>query len=162
MYSTRRSYTIEEATRTLEGYCSYQERCHQEVAGKLRSMRMIPQAIDQIIVHLIEHDYLDETRFSTEFARGKFRIKKWGKNRIKNELHKREISRYNIKKAISELDQQEYVHTFHQLAEKKWASLQTVKNTNLKKRKLADFLLYRGWESALVYDKIYELARSRV
>ena len=67
------SYTIEEAKRKLEHYCAYQERCHKEVVSKLRELQMIPQAIDVILVHLLDHNFLNETRFAETFARGKFR-----------------------------------------------------------------------------------------
>ena len=89
-------FTVEEAKKKLEYYCSYQERCHDEVVTKLKSLGMIPQAIDHIIVHLIEHNFLNEERFACSFARGKHQIKHWGKIRITNELKFRSISKYNI------------------------------------------------------------------
>ena len=76
------SFTVQEAKKKLKYYCAYQERCHQEVVQKLRSMNMIPQAIDIIVGELIDENYLNETRFAQSFARGKFRIKKWGKVRL--------------------------------------------------------------------------------
>ena len=76
----QRVFTLEEAQKKLEHYCAYQERCHQEVEQKLRQMKMIPSVIDRIIGHLIEHNYLNESRFAQSFARGKFRIKNGGKN----------------------------------------------------------------------------------
>ena len=97
------TYTIVEAMKKLESYCAYQERCHKEVNQKLRDMGMIPQAIDQIISQLIQENYLNEERFAQSFARGKFNIKKWGKNRIVNELKFRGISIYNIKTALKEI-----------------------------------------------------------
>ncbi|WP_417872375.1 regulatory protein RecX [Xanthomarina gelatinilytica] len=149
-------YTVEEAKRTLENYCAYQERCHKEVSQKLRDMRMIPEAIDVIIVHLLEHDFLNETRFAKSYVRGKFRVKKWGRKRLELELKKRDISPFNIKEAFKDISEADYLNTFHALAEKKAAS---IKETNplKKKKKLADYLLYRGWESHLVYNKIHEL-----
>ena len=57
-------YTVEEMQKKLEHYCAYQERCHQEVIQKLRQLKMIPSAIDRIIGYLIEHNYLNETRFA--------------------------------------------------------------------------------------------------
>ena len=81
-YST---YTLQEATKKLEYYCSYQDRCHKEVTKKLKDMRMLPQSIDHIINHLIQEDYLNEERFAKSFARGKFNIKNWGRVRITNE-----------------------------------------------------------------------------
>jgi len=121
-------------------------------------MRMIPEAIDQIISHLIQENYLNEERFARAFARGKFRIKKWGRNRIVSELKQRSISKFNIKAALSEIDSDEYEATFDQLAEKRMAEIKE-KHPQKRKKKLVDFLLYRGWESGLVYEKARELIR---
>lgn len=150
------SYTLAEATKKMEGYCAYQERCHKEVYQKLRGMRMIPQSIDHVMVHLIQNDFLNEERFAKTFARGKFSIKKWGKNRILNELKQREISKYNIQTALKEIDDELYIETLDALAKKRMAA---IKETHLqkKRKKMADYLLYRGWESHLVYQKIQEL-----
>ncbi len=150
------TYTLEEATRKLEGYCAYQDRCHKEVLTKLQHMGMIPLAIDTIVSHLIKENYLNEERFAKSFARGKFKIKKWGKNRIVNELKFRDISRYNIQTALREIEGPEYFNTLDNLAKKRLNQI-TEKNIQKRKKKLADYLLYRGWESHLVYDKINEL-----
>tara|TARA_R110002072_G_scaffold151503_6_gene300916 strand:- start:11422 stop:11892 length:471 start_codon:yes stop_codon:yes gene_type:complete len=149
-------YTVDEALSKMERYCAYQERCHQEVEQKLREMRLIQEAVDKIILHLLEHDYINETRFAKAYARGKFSIKKWGRNRIVNELKKRKISAYNIKVSLAEINEEEYQKTFDVLAEKR---LNQIKETNKykKRKKLADYLLYRGWESELVYEKTTSL-----
>ena len=76
---THKTYTVEEARSRLEHYCAYQERCHKEVQQKLRDMKMIPEAVDLIVLHLLQHNFLNETRFAQAFARGKFNHKKWGK-----------------------------------------------------------------------------------
>ena len=151
-----KAYSLQEATRKLESYCAYQERCHKEVVNKLLEMRMIPEAIDHIVVHLIDENYLNEERFAQSFARGKFNIKKWGKNRISNELKQRNISTYNIKSALKEIDTKAYSKTFDELAEKRLNQL-TEKNLQKRRKKLADYLFYRGWESHLVFAKIKEL-----
>ncbi|WP_410504052.1 regulatory protein RecX [Galbibacter sp. BG1] len=151
-----KSYTLEEAKRKLESYCAYQDRCHKEVVTKLQNMNMIPLAVDTIVAHLIEHNFLNEERFAKSFARGKFRIKKWGKNRIVRELKFRGISRFNIQTALKEIPDDAYYATFHDLAEKR-ANQITEKSPVKKKKKLADYLLYRGWESSLVYEKVNEL-----
>ena len=72
-----KTYTVDEAKAKMEYYCGYQERCHKEVRDKLTQMKMIPEAIDLILVHLIECNYLNEQRFAEQFTLGKFRIKKW-------------------------------------------------------------------------------------
>ena len=154
----QKTYTIVEAQKNMENYCAYQERCHKEVKEKLYKMKMIPQVVDQIVVHLINENYLNEVRFAKAFARGKFRIKKWGKNRIIRELKFREISKYSIESALKEIDLDQYHLILHELTLKRIAQ---VKETNVykKKKKVADYLLYRGWESNLVYEKINELVK---
>jgi len=148
-----KTYTVDEAKRKLEHYCAYQERCHKEVRQKLRDMRMIPESIDNIIVHLITHNFLNEERFAKAFVRGKFRMKKWGKNRLLRELKFRTISKYSIDMALKEIDLDDYEQTLDELVQKRIAQVKEP-NVYKKKKKVADYLLYRGWESALVYDKI--------
>ena len=116
MITPKNSYSVDEATKKLEGYCAYQDRCHKEVISKLKEMHMIPQAIELIVGHLIQDNFLNEERFARSFARGKFKIKKWGKNRIVNELKHREISKYNISLALEEIESKEYLKTFNTLA----------------------------------------------
>ncbi|MGM5469296.1 regulatory protein RecX [Flavobacteriaceae bacterium LMO-SS05] len=154
----RQTYTLTEAKKKLEHYCAYQERCHKEVQQKLRDMYMIPEAIDMVIGHLLEHNFLNEERFAKSFVSGKFKIKKWGKRRLIQELKQKEISKYNINLAMSAIDDDEYIETFNGLANKK---LSSIRETNIlkKKKKLADYLLYRGWESYLVYDKVNEIVK---
>jgi regulatory protein len=151
-----KSYTVEEAKRKLEHYCVYQDRCHEEVQQKLKSLNMIPQAADAIIVHLIEHNFLNEERFACSFARGKFRIKHYGKRRIVNELKMRGISKYNIDKALKEINEDEYIETFNALAEKQWSATND-RSILTKKKKVTDFLLRKGFESNMIYDKIATL-----
>lgn len=152
------TYTVDEAKKKLEHYCAYQERCHQEVVNKLKGMKMIPQAIDVILVHLIQHNYLNEERFAKTYVRGKLRFKKWGVRRLTSELKKKDISKININQALTEIDDKEYVEIFNDLAEKRLNSIKE-KDKYKKKRKLADYLLYRGWEFDLVYNKVNELIK---
>ncbi len=119
-------------------------------------MGMIPAAIDEIISELITNNFLNELRFAEAFARGKFRIKKWGKSRIIAELKQRNISEYCIKKALKEIPSDEYLNTFHELAYKKGLSLRD-SSLEIQKRKLMQYLFYRGWESHLIYEKIKAL-----
>ena len=93
---------------------------------------MIPEARNQIVAYLIQENYLNEERFAQSFARGKFNIKKWGRNRITNELKLRQISKYNIKTALKEIEDEDYLNTLHILAKKR---LTAIKETNKQKRR---------------------------
>jgi regulatory protein len=148
-------YSIKEAINKMEHYCAYQERCHTEVEQKLRSLKMDSEETSVIVSHLINDNFLNETRFACSFARGKHRIKHWGRVRIINELKFRHITAYNINLALKEISQEEYVETFHTLAEKHWDSLQET-NTAKKRKKFCDYLLRKGFESNFVYEKVKE------
>jgi len=158
-FNYQKTYTLKEATAKLEFYCAYQERCHKEVNQKLREMRMIPEAVDIIILHLLKYNFLNETRFTQAYTRGKFNHKKWGKQRIVRELRYREISKYNIDLGLKEITDEDYENTFNELSEKRYFQLSTENNLQKKRKKLADYLLYRGWESFLVYDKVREMIK---
>ncbi|AEH00698.1 regulatory protein RecX [Lacinutrix sp. 5H-3-7-4] len=157
MYKNK-TFTVDEATKKLEHYCAYQERCHHEVRQKLKSMNMIPEASDIIIVHLLKHNYLNEERFAKTYVRGKFNIKKWGRRRLTLELKKKDISKFNINAALAEISDDEYVEFFNDLAEKTALSIRET-NTLKKKKKFINYLLYRGWEPHLVYDKANALIK---
>lgn len=117
---------------------------------------MIPQAIDAVTAHLIEHNFLNEERFARSFARGRFRIKKWGRTRIVRELKVRGISQYNISAALSEIDDNDYYETFYLLVEHQ---TETVREGNLlkKKKKIFDYLMRKGFESQLIYDALNDI-----
>ncbi len=154
----QRVFTLDEAKKKLEHYCAYQERCHQEVMLKLREMKMIPSAIDTIIGHLIEHNYLNETRFAQSFSRGKFRIKKWGREKILRELKLRQISPYNIKLALKEIPEDEYQRTLEELATKFWET-NASRDKQIQKKKVYNALRYRGWENEFIFSEIQRLER---
>jgi regulatory protein len=158
MKQLQKTYTLTDAIKKAEYYCAYQERCHQDVIKKLKDMSMVPEAIDHIMAHLIQKDYLNEERFAKSFARGKFNIKNWGRIRITNELKLRKISAYSIKSALKEIDDSVYNSKLEALAKKKVDQLKG-QNKNQKKKKLADYLLYRGWESHLVYELVATLIK---
>ena len=149
----------EAITKKLEQYCAYQERCHQEVIQKMRGMAIESNTIDEIVVHLIQNKFLNEERFACSFARGKHRIKLWGNTRIINELKARNISQTNIKIALSEIPKDEYHSTFEKLSTRIYESI-TEKNELKKRKKFCDYLLRKGYESELVYEKVRELEKS--
>ncbi len=147
-----KTYTLTEAKRALEHYCIYQDRCHKEVEEKLSKMRLIPEVIELVITHLIAENFLNETRFSQSFARGKFRIKKWGKLRIVRELKYRNITNHNIKTALKEIELDEYLKTLDALILKKRLSIND-SDAFKKRKKLIDYLLRQGYESTLIYER---------
>ena len=116
---------------------------------------MIPEAQEEIISKLIEENYLNESRFAQSFARGKFNIKKWGKQRIVNELKARKISEYNIKLALKEISDEAYQSAFYSLFEKRKKAVSNY-SIPIQKKKILAYMVYRGWESHLIYTALNE------
>lgn len=150
------SFTVDEIKRKLENYCVYQDRCHKEVEQKMSEYNLIPEAKEMILLNLMQDNFLNEERFAKSFARGKFRIKNWGKQRIVRELKFRDISAYNIKTALKEIDEKEYIATIYRITENR---NEVIAESNIykRKKKLIDFLLRKGYESELIFKTVNEV-----
>jgi regulatory protein len=147
-----------QALKKLEHYCAYQERCHSEVKSKLYDYGLNTTDVDKVTAHLIAENYLNEERFAVAFAGGKFRVKDWGKVKIKYELKGRQVSDYCIRKALAQIDLDDYENKLHKLAEKKWESTKTT-NVWDKMAKTTTYLMQKGYESDLVRVVVNELKK---
>ncbi len=151
------TFTPGQALPKIKQYCAYQERCHSEVRDKLYSFGLHKNDVEEIISTLITENYLNEERFAIHFAGGKFRMKQWGKTKIKRALKYKQVSDYCIRKALKEIDSAEYQKTFKKLVQQKMKSLKSEKNIFIKKRKLQDFLLQRGFETNMIREVVKQL-----
>ena len=140
----------DEALAKLQRYCAYQDRCHQEVIKKLLDLGVYGESQDEIIMNLIQENFLNEERFAKSFARGKFRMKKWGRNKIKQELKQRQISKYCIKKGLEEIEKDEYCHVLEQLIVRKFKEYKAPNFYQLK-LKVARFVITKGFESQMAW-----------
>ena len=130
--NSKPSFTVDEIKKKLEYYCVYQDRCHKDVEDKLKDFFLIPEAKEEILIHLIQENYLNEERFAKSFVRGKHNIKKWGRNRIVKELEFKQISAYNIKKGLQEIEESAYYSNLLNLAEKKEWITQRIESVSTK------------------------------
>ena len=152
----KRVYDLKIAIERLKNYCALQDRCQSDVMQKMKEWGLLEMTQNHILEILIQEKYVDEERFAQSFCRGKFVIKKWGKVKITNELKKKKISNICIKKGLEEIDLNEYDLLLENLLSKKNNTLRD-KNHFTRKSKLARFLIQRGFEGNLVWDKIREL-----
>lgn len=150
-------FTPQQALPKIKQYCAYQERCHSEVKEKLYTYGLGKNDVEEILSKLIEDNYLNEERFAIHFAGGKFRIKQWGKVKIKYELKQKQVSEYCIKKALSEIPSADYIRTLKKLTETKLKTLNGEKNIFTRKRKLQDHLRMKGFETDLVREQVNKL-----
>ena len=143
------------AKQKIESWCAYQERSHYEVREKLYSYGLYSSDVEQIITSLITDNFLNEERFALAYVSGKFKIKKWGRVKIKQGLKFKRVSEYCIKKGINSIDPDEYEKTIHELIEKKSRSVKE-KNEFKRKSKIAQYIISRGFESDLVWNALKE------
>lgn len=143
--------------RAILHYCKYQERCHQEVRSKLYELGCTTPEVEQHLTRLIEINAINEERFAIAFAGGKFRMKQWGKEKIRQQLKLRKISDYCIRKAMTAINAEDYDNTLRKLAYKKAAEIKNDRSKLSQRSKLYRFLMQKGYERDLVMDLIKEL-----
>jgi regulatory protein len=153
----RPSLSLEQALQKLRHYCSYQDRCHQEVKEKLYALGLRTQDVETAIATLIEEDYLNEERFAVGFAGGHFRLKQWGRIKIRYELKKKQISEYCINKALALIEEEEYEQTLNRVGSRKWEGLGDETNLVSRQRMLQEYLLQKGYERDRVKNLILQL-----
>ncbi len=145
--------TPAQALLKAQSSCAYQERCQQEMRDKLYEWGLYSDAVENIIADLITDNFLNEERFAKSYAGGKFRIKKWGKIKIKIELKKRKISEYCIKKAMEEISDKDYIKTIKQLIEKKSKEIKGGK-VQIRNYKISQYIISKGFEGNLVWNEL--------
>jgi regulatory protein len=148
--------TISEALSKIYKYCAYQERSHLEVKKRLYDYGLHSEEVDQVLSKLITDGFVNEERFAKAYAGGKFRVKKWGRLRIENELNLLGLSSRNITRGLKEIETGDYEKTLRQLLEKK-ALLVTEPDAFKKRDKLAKFAIGRGYEPDLVWRILKEI-----
>lgn len=147
----KKIYDKKSAKVKIEQYCAYQERSQQEVRDKLYDMGLHQKEVEELISELITDNFLNEERFAITYARGKFRIKHWGRIKIKQQLKLKKVSDYCIKKALKEIDGDEYIDVLKKVMEKK-AEKVNDKDPYIRKHKIAQYLNSRGFEQDLIWD----------
>ncbi len=141
----------EKALQKAENYCAYQERSQQEVRDKIYSWGLHRNEVENILSTLITTGFLKEERFATTFARGKFRIKKWGRNKIREALRGKKVPEPLIKKALSEIDEREYGKILNDVILIRSKTV-TEKTPIKRKYKIASYVISRGFEAELVWE----------
>lgn len=152
----KKSYTFDEIKLKMISYCTYQDRCHQEVEQKMRDFLLIPEAKDEILLYLIQENFLNEERFARSYTRGKFYIKKWGKNKIKQHLKQKNISEKLIQIAFTEIDEEDYKVTAKKNAYRYYEKQKEL-NFYHKKNKTIKYMISKGFEYDVVLEILEEI-----
>ncbi len=152
---SKKTTTPEQGFLKALNYCVYQERCHQEVRNKLYEWGLWHEIVENIISKLIQENYLNEERFAIAYAGGKFRVKQWGKNKIKQSLLFKKVSIPCINSGLSTITTKDYVQTLEKIINKKQIEIK-MKNNFLKNCKIANYIIGRGFEAELVWELLQQ------
>lgn len=142
----------------LQQYCAYKERCHSEVRTKLLKLEIYGDKLEEIMSALIQEDFLNEERYARSFVSGKYRMNKWGKNKIIMNLKAKRVSEYCINKGLEEINQEEYLNNLVQLFEKQ-KRIYSKKSLNeyQLKSKLYQFANGKGYSSDTIKEALEQL-----
>lgn len=140
-----KSYTFLEIKQKLVNYCVYQDRCHKEVEQKMWDYLLIPEAKEEILLYLMKENYLNEERFTRSYIRGKFYMKSWGRNKIRNHLKFKEVPEKLINSCFDEIDEDDYQKTLAKLFHNYYEKIKGLQ-VYQKNSKAIKYLLGRGFE----------------
>lgn len=143
------------ALQKVRHYCAYQERSHAEVRQKLYGYGLWKDDVEAMMALLITEDYLNEERFAIAYAGGHFRVKHWGRIKIRYELRQKQVSEYNIKRGLESIDEEDYLKVLSSLAKEKWNSVSYADQTDfIRSVKTQAYLIQKGFEADLVQSTI--------
>lgn len=152
------SLSKKEAKLRAANYCAYQERSQKEVRNKLYEYGLYSDEVEDVLTDLIMENFINEERFAQSYAGGKYRIKRWGRNKIKQGLKQHDVSDYCIKKGLAEIDADDYISTLCDLIDRKAESL-SESNVFKKQEKVSRHLIYKGYEPEIVWTHVKDLVK---
>lgn len=134
----------------ITAFCAYQERSHREVVQKLYEYGLKKAEIDELLSRLITENFINEERFAKAYAGGKFRMKHWGRVKIKKGLELHGVSSYCIRKGLEEIEEALYEETLYTLLVKKACAYKDI--GLVKKIKTINYFLGRGYERDVIQE----------
>ena len=152
-------YSFSEAIIKIESWCAYQDRCTFEVEQKLTSWNIPLEQQSEIIKHLLSNRFLDDKRFVESFVSGKFKIKRWGKIKIKHHLNQKRIDKVSIQEGLKKIDLDAYLETMKHLAQKKFLEKKVKDDLWAIRRRVSTYLASKGYESDLIHDVVAEVVK---
>lgn len=146
-------FSREQAKVKAENYCAYQERSQFELRNKLYEWGLHSKDIEEIISELIELNFLNEERFALAYTLGKFRIKGWGRIKIKQGLKIKRVPDKLIAKSLKLIDTDDYAAKLRQLLEKKSDTIREKDPFKLRYL-LSRYAASKGYEQDLIADML--------
>ena len=145
--------TIKMALEKGANFCAYQERSQNEVRQKLYDFKLDSDDVEEVLMMLIQEDFVNEERFAKAYCRGKFNQNKWGKTKIKQGLKQKKVSDRCIRIGLSEINIEKYQEVLTLLLSKKRETIKD-KNQWAVKKKLLNYAIQKGYEYEIIQNLI--------
>jgi regulatory protein len=150
----KKHISIDSLKLKMEYYCSYQERCIYDVERNLEKYEMEDAEKKEIIMHLQEHQFLDENRFVALFIKSKVNLKKDGVNKIKAALYAKRIDPKLIQEHLKDIEAAIYTENMEKLITKKRQELLAKNEPAQAKQKLIRYLMSKGYNYGEFRDMV--------
>jgi regulatory protein len=128
----------------LAQLCARAEHCQYELIEKMRRWEMSDEAQARVMQRLVSERYVDDERYARAFVRDKIRYNKWGRRKVEQALWMKHIDDDIRSRALSEVDDEEYLSVLRPLLKQKRRSIKAASDYELN-QKLVKFALGRGF-----------------
>ncbi|MCA6074412.1 regulatory protein RecX [Fulvivirga sedimenti] len=146
----KKELTDQEILEKAASFCAYQERSERDLKNRLYKWDVTGEKAEAIIAQLKEENFLDNKRFALAYVRGRFKLKKWGRIKIRYGLIQHGIDAEIIHEALQQLDDDQYIETLSSLLE---ARMKRIQNPGYKEKSSAfHYLSSKGYEGDLIAD----------
>ena len=154
---TDKPLTPDQVLDKMAKYCAYQERCVKDVKDKLKTFDIPQEEKTKILDYLLDNRFVNDERFAKIFVQSKSNQNDWGTNKIRYHLIQKGIAKDIIEEALGQTDEEVYRQRLIEILKTKSKTIKAA-NDFEKKRKLAAYAMQKGFEEALVWDVLKDLA----
>lgn len=129
----------------MERFCTYQERCANDVRRKLTSFHLSEDQEKAIVESLKENGFLDEERFVEAFVRSKVKSA-WGKRKIRSALWAKRIPDSLIQRYLDVVPEDSLREQLRKAIEKWLRTHPGALDNSTKRSRLIRHLVSKGYE----------------
>lgn len=138
----------------LEALCAGSEQSEFDLIARLRRWKVGESEIRDIIDSLTERLYVDNRRFAHAYVRDKFKLSRWGRQKIRMMLNAKRIKADFIDDAIEmEIDHNEYRYVLMQLMRGK-AMRDNLEDDFDGRNRLLRYAVSRGFEPSICVEML--------
>ena len=142
-------------------YLSYRPRSRAEIEAKLRDKEFDEAIVAAVLVDLARLGYVNDEQFARAWARGRIRLRGFGRRRIDQELKAKGVAPEIIRETFVEVfGETSETETAMQVAEKRLRTMQHVE-PEARKRRLAGLLERKGYAFDVIREVLSAIRKTK-